>query len=135
MVEKGKAYFVENGKIIKRGCLFEEISLWDKDGGHVLRTCPNKYQWLMRGVYQTIASNGASATYQRQRLRHFPWMIKDYAKALNYYSKPYIKYGCPSLKEHEARLILEKARLDNARFRERQRIIAIIKRMKAERPI
>jgi hypothetical protein len=127
---------VENGKLRKRKYSLEEISLWDKDGGYLFRSGLTEYQRLLRGVYLTIAyPDSLTAIYQRQRLRRFPWMIKDYAKALSYYYKSHIKFGCPSIKENEARLIVEKAKLDDNRFREKQRIIAAIKRMNVKNTI
>ena len=134
--ELGFTYYVENGKLRKRKYSLEEISLWDKDGGYLFRSGLTEYQRLLRGVYLTIAyPDSLTAIYQRQRLRRFPWMIKDYAKALSYYYKSHIKFGCPSIKENEARLIVEKAKLDDNRFREKQRIIAAIKRMNVKNTI
>ena len=134
--EFGFTYYVENGKLRKRKYSLEEISLWDKDGGYLFRSGLSEYQRLLRGVYLTIAyPDSLTAIYQRQRLQHFPWMIKDYAKALSYYYKSYIKFGCPSLKENEARLIIQKAKLDDNRFREKQRIMAAIKRMNVKNTI
>ncbi len=131
--EFGFTYYVEKGKIRRRKYTLEEISLWDKSGGYVFRTGLNKFQRLYRGVYQTaLTPDSLTAIYQRQRLQHFPWMIKDYKNALSYYSKSYIKYGSPSLKEKEARLLVEKAKLDDNRFREKQRITQIINRMNAK---
>jgi hypothetical protein len=131
--EFGFTFYVENGRLHKRKYTLEETSLWDKDGGYVFRTGLGKYQRLLRGLYRSIViSDSLTAVYQRQRLRHFPWLIKDYETALSNYYKSRIRYGNPSLKENEARLLVEKAKLDYDRFREKQRIIRIINRMKAQ---
>jgi hypothetical protein len=132
----GFTYHVEKVRTLRqRKCTFEEISLWDKDGGHVFRTGISKFQKLYRALYFTAFSQEPTALYQRHRMRRFPWMIKDYESVVSHYYKFHIEYGSPSLKENEARLIVEKAKLDDNRFREKQRIIATIKRMSAERPI
>ena len=128
--ETGFTYYVENGKLRKHKFRLQEISLWDKDGGYVFRTGLSRYQRLLRSLYLSIAySNSLTALYQRQRLRHRPWLIKDYVAALNNYYKSNIKYGHPSLKQNEARFLVEKASVDYERFRERQRIKRSIKRI------
>jgi hypothetical protein len=142
MPEFGFSYFVENITVRsaplgrKRKYTFEGIGLWDKNGGHVFRVGMSPYQMLLRAVYVTVRSKRphcSTAIYQRQRLQHFPWTFKDYIKVVNYYCKPHVKYGFPSLKEKEARLVVGKAIVDDEKFREKQRIIKIIRGMNTER--
>ena len=131
--EFGFTFYVENGKLRKRKYTLEEISVWDKNGGYVFRTGLSRYQRLLRGLYLSIAyPDSLTAVYQRQRLRHFPWLIKNYETVLANYYKSRIRYGNPSLKENQARLLIEKAKSEYDRFREKQRIIRIIGKMKAQ---
>lgn len=131
--EFGFSYYFERSKRARAGkYTLEAIGLWDKDGGHVFRGGMSNFQRFLRGLYITLVSDGLTAVYQRQRIRHFPWTIIDNLRALSYYYKSHIKFGCPSLKEKEARLITEKARMNDDRLREKRQIVENIRRIKLD---
>jgi hypothetical protein len=57
----------------------------------------------------------------------------DNLRASSYYYKSHIKFGCPSLKKEEARLIVEKTRMNDNKFREKRQIEETIRQMKGDR--
>jgi len=129
----GLSYYVEKSKRARAGkYTLETIGLWDKDGGHVFRIGMNNFQRFLRSLYLTTFSDSLTATYQRQRIQHFPLRIVDNLRASSYCYKFHIKFGCPSLKKEEARLIVEKTRMNDNKFREKRRIVETIRQMQGD---
>jgi arylsulfatase A-like enzyme len=84
----------------------KEVSIWDKDGGHVFRHS-NFFMRLLYSAYETMLG-GVTATYLRGGLKRGNLLqaSKDYFNTLKYYLRSYIKHGSPGFGKADALSII-----------------------------
>jgi arylsulfatase A-like enzyme len=86
----------------------KEVSLWDKNGGHVFRHS-SLFKRFVYSVHRTTLG-GVTSSYLRGGLkkRNPLRAFKNYLAAFSYYLSPYVKHGSPSFGKKEAIVMIQK---------------------------
>lgn len=100
-------------RVLGRSVTFthREISVWDKDGGHVFRESRFAKR-VLDAVLRLTMGCGGTAYYLRGRLRKRRplGILKDCLTLIKYYTIPHIQYGSPSFDAGEARRLMQDIR-------------------------